>query len=143
MTQTTEGTGPGSASNVFPSLHNGRVKLANLTNEVVDFINDGYPQVNIADNNHELELSDANKHIYATDCTVSVPYDADVPFPIGTQIIVVAGGIDVVIDKAGGATAVYFEGSDETSFTVAARSLATLLKTGVDEWYIYGDSITV
>ena len=133
---------PWSSFKRFPPLYNGRVKLVNLTKEVTDSVN-GYPQVNIGDNNHELELSDAGKHIYATDCTVSVPYDADVAFPIGTQIIIVAGAIDVLVNKAGGVTAVYFEGTDETSFTVAARSLATLLKTGIEEWYIYGDSITV
>lgn len=141
MTQTTQGTGPGAASNVFPALYNGRVKLANLTKEVTDSVN-GYPQVNIGDTNHELELTDAGKHIYATDCIVTIPYTDDVPFPIGTQIIIVAQGLDVVVDKAGGGTMLYLGGSDVNTCTISARSTANLLKTAVEEWYISGDNVS-
>lgn len=141
MTQTTEGTGLGAASNVFAPLYNGIVKLANLNKEVADSVT-GCPQVNIGDNNHELELSDAGKHIYATDCTVTIPYTADVPFPVGTQIIVVAQGLDVVVDKAGGGTVLYLGGSDVNTCTISARSTANLLKTAVEEWYISGDNVS-
>lgn len=99
------------------------------------------PQLDIGDNNYTLTLSDAGKHIYCTDCTITVPYDADAPFPVGTKFTIVTQGSGITINKSGGSTAVYAGGSDNNSYTVDSRSVVHLLKTNTEEWYLYGENI--
>lgn len=103
----------------------------------------GMPQLDIATNNYTLSLNDAGKHIYCTDCTITVPYDADVPFPVGTKFTIVTQGNGITINKSGGSTAVYAGGSDNSSYLVEARSVVHLLKTNTEEWYLYGENISV
>lgn len=101
------------------------------------------PQYDLQNNNRVLSLSDAGKHIYCYDCTITVPYHADVPFPIGTRITIVTQGDGITIDKSGGSTVVYAGGSDSGSHTVASRSVAHLLKTDLETWYLYGENINI
>lgn len=100
------------------------------------------PQVDIDDSDHVLSLSDAGKHIYGGDCTITVPYHADVPFPIGTKITIVTTGNGITIDKSGGSTVIYADGSDNSSYSVSSRSIVHLLKTQEEEWYLYGENIS-
>lgn len=101
------------------------------------------PQKNIGSNNYMLALSDAGKHIYCADCTITVPYHADVPFPIGTKITIVTQGLGILLNKDGGSTAIFAAGSDNNAYDIGARSVVHLLKTDMEVWYLYGENITV
>lgn len=140
--QTTEGYGNGSVERVKPKIVNGVVKEENLAPELVEKLT-LVPQNNVGDDNYTLALEDAGKHVYATDNTVTVPYYYDVDFEVGTHIAIVAGGNNVVIQRDGSATTIWYGTSDFGSYTLAARNVAHLLKTGEEEWYLYGDNISV
>lgn len=141
MIQTTQGTGPGSVERVFPKLLNGVVKPENLASDLKDIVFN-VPQNNVGDNNYTLQLTDAGKHVYATDCTITIPYYTDVDFHIGTKIVIVTGGNDVVVERDGSTMNVYAPGSSFGSYVVASRNVVTLLMTNDDEWYLSGDGIT-
>lgn len=140
-TQTTQGTGQGSVERVFPKLLNGVVKPENLAIELKNMVFD-VPQNYIGDNNYTLQLSDAGKHIYATDCTITVPYYTDVDFHIGTKIMIVTGGNSIVIEKDGVSQKIYSAGDDFEAYQVDSRSVVTLLMTNDDEWHLFGDNIS-
>lgn len=141
--QTTEGFGMGSVERVKPKIVNGVVKEANLAPELVEKLT-LVPQNNVGDNNYTLVLEDAGKHVFATDCTITVPYYYDVDFETGTHITIVTMGQSVVVERDGSATTIWGpNASDYGSYTVAARSVVHLLKTNDEEWYLYGDNITV
>ena len=139
--QTTEGYGKGSVDRVLPKIVNGVVKEENLAPElaVKMFL---VPQNNVGDDDYTLALEDAGKHVYATDNTITVPYYYDVDFETGTLITIVTGGNSVVVERDGVSTTIWFGTDNFGSYTVGARSVAHLLKTGEEEWYLYGDNIT-
>ena len=139
--QTTQGTGQGSVGRVFPKLLNGVVKKENLAADLEDMVFN-VPQNNIGDNNYTLQLSDAGKHIYATDCTITIPYYYDVDFHTGTKIMIVTGGNSVVIEKDGSSQKIYSAGDDFEAYQVGSRSVVTLLMTNDDEWHLFGDNIS-
>ena len=141
--QTTEGFGYGSVERVKPKIVNGVVKEENLSPELVEKLT-LVPQHDIGDNDYTLVLEDSGKHVFATDCTITVPYYDDVDFETGTRIIIVTKGDSVVVERDGSTTAIWGpNGSGFGSYTVAARSVVNLLKTNDEEWYLYGDNITV
>lgn len=138
--QTTEGFGNGSVERVKPKIVNGTVKEENLAHELVEKLT-LVPQNDIGDNNYTLVLEDAGKHVFATDCTITVPYYYDVDFETGTHITM---GQSVVVERDGSSTTIWGpNGSDYGSYGVGARSVVHLLKTNDEEWYLYGDNITV
>jgi hypothetical protein len=70
--------------------------------------------------------------------TVSVPTNASVAFPIGTQITIVqygAGKTQMVASSPGTTTI----RSTPGTFLRARYSSATLIKRATDEWYLFGD----
>ena len=141
--QTTEGFGYGSVERVKPKIVNGVVKEENLSPELIEKLT-LVPQHDIGDNDYTLVLEDSGKHVFATDCTITVPYYDDVDFETGTRIIIVTKGDSVVVERDGSTTAIWGpNGSGFGSYTVAARSVVNLLKTNDEEWYLYGDNITV
>ena len=141
--QTTEGFGYGSVERVKPKIVNGVVKEENLSPELSEKLT-LVPQHDIGDNDYTLVLEDSGKHVFATDCTITVPYYDDVDFETGTRIIIVTKGDSVVVERDGSTTAIWGpNGSGFGSYTVAARSVVNLLKTNDEEWYLYGDNITV
>lgn len=141
--QTTEGFGVGSVERVKPKIVNGVVNEQNLAPELAEKIT-LVPQHDIGDNNYTLALEDVGKHVFATDCTITVPYYYDVDFETGTHITIVTKGDSVILERDGASTTVWGpNGSNFGSYTVAARSVAHLLKTNEEEWYLYGDNITV
>lgn len=80
----------------------------------------------------EMEVSTAN--------TLTIPTNASVPFPLGTQILVSQLGTgQTTITPAVGVTIRSSGGKTKTS---AQYSMCTLIKRGTNEWYLSGDITT-
>ena len=80
----------------------------------------------------EMEVSTAN--------TLTIPTNASVPFPLGTQILVSQLGTgQTTITPAVGVT---LRSSGGKTKTAAQYSMCTLIKRGTDEWYLSGDLTT-
>ncbi len=80
----------------------------------------------------EMEVSTAN--------TLTIPTNASVPFPLGTQILVSQLGTgQTTITPAVGVT---IRSSGGKTKTAAQYSMCTLIKRGTDEWYLSGDITT-
>lgn len=90
--------------------------------------------------NHTLVLSDGGGLIdvnAGTAKTITVPANASVSFPLGTQIIVVRKGSGTLqISAAVGVTINSVSGNTYISTRYGA---ATLVKIASDEWYLFGD----
>lgn len=80
----------------------------------------------------EMEVSTAN--------TLTIPTNASVAFPLGTQILVSQLGTgQTTITPAVGVT---IRSSGGKTKTAAQYSMCTLIKRGTDEWYLSGDLTT-
>jgi hypothetical protein len=91
---------------------------------------------------YTLVLSDASKIVemnVSTANTVTVPTNASVAFPIGTEITIMQyGGGVTTIDNASGVTI----NSKSNARIIANRYTgATLIKRGTDEWYLIGNIV--
>lgn len=92
--------------------------------------------------NYTLVLTDANKliemNLTSTANTVSVPTNASVAFPIGTQINITQYGTGKtqIVAVTSGTTSVR---STPGSYLRDQYSSATLIKRATDEWYLIGD----
>ena len=94
--------------------------------------------------NYTLALTDKNKFIemnVGSANTVSIPTDASVNFPIGSQINITQYGTGKtqVIAVTPGTTSVR---STPGAFLRAQYSSATLIKRAANEWYLIGDLST-
>jgi hypothetical protein len=94
--------------------------------------------------NYTLALTDKNKFIemnVGSPNTVSIPTDASVNFPIGSQINITQYGTGKtqVIAVTPGTTSVR---STPGAFLRAQYSSATLIKRAANEWYLIGDLST-
>lgn len=86
---------------------------------------------------YTLTLDDSNTAISFTGTlTVLVPDNSSVAFPVGTQIIVINRGSGTIDFDAANAAVIRSAGGlyDITD----QYGIATLLKTGADEWYLAG-----
>ena len=80
----------------------------------------------------EMEVSSAN--------SLTIPTNASVPFPLGTQILVSQLGTgQTTITPSVGVTLRSSGGKTKTS---AQYSMCTLIKRGTNEWYLSGDITT-
>jgi sporulation protein YlmC with PRC-barrel domain len=92
--------------------------------------------------NYTLVLTDANKiiemNLTGTANTVSVPTNASVAFPIGTQINITQYGTGKtqIVAVTSGTTSIR---STPGSYLRDRYSSATLIKRATDEWYLIGD----
>jgi len=92
--------------------------------------------------NYTLVLTDANKliemNLTSTANTVSVPTNASVAFPIGTQINITQYGTGKtqIVAVTSGTTSIR---STPGSYLRDRYSSATLIKRATDEWYLIGD----
>ena len=88
----------------------------------------------LADNGKLVTASNASAQTY------SIPTNASVAYPIGTQInIIQIGAGQVTIQGAGGVT-VASTGATATAPKLRAQySSATLIKVATDTWYVVGD----
>jgi len=94
---------------------------------------------------YTLVLADADKIVElndGTECAVTIPLNASVTYPIGTNITIVAFGAGVYTVK--GATGVILNGvteagADESLVTITARyDGVSMYKRATDEWVILG-----
>jgi len=80
----------------------------------------------------EMEVTSAN--------TLTIPTNASVPFPLGTQILVSQLGTgQTTITPSGGVT---LRSSGGKTKTAAQYAMCTLIKRGTNEWYLSGDLTT-
>jgi hypothetical protein len=85
-----------------------------------------------AHNYVEMEVSSAN--------VLTIPTNATVAFPIGTEIRVTQLGTgQTTITPDAGVTLRSISGKDKTT---GQYSVATLFKRGLNEWYLFGDITT-
>ena len=101
-----------------------------------------YNTFNTRTASYTLVLSDASKIVetnVASANTVTVPTNASVAFPIGTEITIMQYGAGVTtIASAGGVTI----NSKSNARIIANRYTgATLVKRGTDEWYLIGNIV--
>jgi sporulation protein YlmC with PRC-barrel domain len=93
--------------------------------------------------NYTLALTDKNKiietNITGSNNTVSVPTDASVNFPIGSQITITQYGTGrtQVIPVSAGTT--FIRCTPTGGYLRAQYSSATLIKRAANEWYLIGD----
>jgi hypothetical protein len=89
---------------------------------------------------YTLALSDKGNMVVITSgspTTLTVPLDATVNFSIGTQILVVRGGAGAM--DIAGAVGVTINSAQGYKTLNYQNSAATLVKTGTDTWYLFGD----
>lgn len=88
---------------------------------------------------YNLASGDVGSYVRCTNAaaiTVTVPLQATVPYPIGTQIIVTQGGDGQVTFVGEGAVVI---NASETLKLRKKFSSASLIKVGTDEWDLVGD----
>ncbi len=92
---------------------------------------------------YTLSMKDRGHHILCdrSDDSIVIPYNARVPFPIGTVITIVNRSSNIIdIDKEGGSIEVMLAGDGFYSyFDLAPYGVATLLKIGIESWMISGN----
>jgi hypothetical protein len=102
-----------------------------------------------ATENYNLQATDAGKHIYmVNNYAIIVPTDSTLNFPIGTTIVLVSTDNNAgVVCEDSGTTSVWGAGYEETDagsgWCITNRSMATLLKTGANEWMLSGATLTL
>jgi hypothetical protein len=96
--------------------------------------------INSIATSYTLQTSDSGKLISAsTGLTITVPPNASVPFPTGSQILLYKSTTATVAITAGsGVTVNAPGGADEIA---SQHSIATLMKLGTDNWVLGGDIV--
>ena len=112
----------------------------NATNEGVNDL--AFGQLNAqTGTSYTLALTDVAKVVTLTNgsaITLTVPTNASVPFPIGTQILLYQGGAGQVTVGGAGVTI----RSQGTKLKIAGQyGVAGLLKVGTDEWVFFGNTV--
>lgn len=90
----------------------------------------------IDDNGQVVTMNNASAN------TISIPTNASVAFPIGTQINVlqIGAGQTTIQAVTSGTTTIQSTGATAAAPKLRARySAATCLKAGTDLWYVFGD----
>jgi hypothetical protein len=88
-----------------------------------------------------LVLSDSAKHYYITS-SVTVPLNATVAFDIGTVITVVSNNTALSIIPASGVTLQLANSASAGTRSLASNGIATMIKVGVNTWYVSGTGVT-
>lgn len=101
----------------------------------------GIPQ-NLKSASYTLAAEDAGKHIYVntSGVTITIPSNANVAFPVGTAITIIATANTVSVAYQAGVT-IYQAGVGliaSSPMTVGLYGMGTLLKVATDTWYISG-----
>jgi hypothetical protein len=96
--------------------------------------------INSIATSYTLQTSDSGKLISAsTGLTITVPPNASVPFPTGSQILLYKSTTATVAITAGSGVTINAPGSaDEIA---SQHSIATLMKLGTDNWVLGGDIV--
>ena len=89
---------------------------------------------------YTLALADQGKVLettHASGCTITIPPEGSVNFPVGSQIMVVRNSSGSVQFQAGAGVTLR---SDASKFFISTQySAVTLIKRGADEWYLVGN----
>jgi len=94
--------------------------------------------VSAASTDYTLVLADANTAItFDGTFDVLIPDEATVDFPVGTQVIVINRGTGTLTFGAVSAATINSAGS--VYDITAEYGIASLIKTGADEWYLAGN----
>lgn len=128
----------------------GRVKIGNgsSTWTALLYTNAQEPLVtpSFTTNAYTLVIGDAGDILLAsngsTAGTISIPTNASVAFPVGTQITIIQTGSGQLTIQAAssGTTTVNSTGATSTAPKLRAQnSSATCIKTATDTWYVIGD----
>jgi hypothetical protein len=104
---------------------------------------DGIIHQNAQNGAYQFVLTDAGKHVFHDSATAhdwTIPANASVPFEIGTAITIVNNtGAGVITLKITSDTLRRGDGAAATGDqTIAANSIATILKTKATEWFVAG-----
>jgi hypothetical protein len=104
--------------------------------------------ITFSTNAYTLALTDSAETLLAsnasTAATLSIPTDASVNFPIGTQMNIIQSGSGQITIQAvtAGTTTVNSTGATSTAPKLRAiNSSATLIKTAANTWYVVGDIV--
>lgn len=92
-------------------------------------------------NNHTIERGDAGEIIRmnsASNLTVTVPTNTNVPFPIGTQVVIVRQGLGEVTIASQDVSVVLRSDTDRKKIAKQYTS-AALIKIGTNEWLLIGN----
>jgi len=114
--------------------------ISTATQTALDLKQDKYLSVSTNITNRTLALTDVSKILLmdvASPNTVTVPTNGTVAFPIGTQILIAQKGLGQT--SFAPAVGVTINVSDGRLKMLTQFSMATLIKTGTNEWYLSGD----
>ena len=96
--------------------------------------------------NYTITAADAGEHIYASATrTITIPANSSVELPVGTTIILIAGAgatMTIAINTDTLLIAGSGVGGAGTSRTLAAHSIATIIKATSTLWYISGNGLS-
>jgi hypothetical protein len=119
----------------------------------------GLPQHSYTNSTYNVHNYDQGKHIYLTyspTATFNMTSNTDIPFPVGTTMMIITGGSTTASIKMtwanGGdsdqiiqaVTGTVVDGSNDSSgsFTLAPYGMATLVKIGDTVWMISGAGLS-
>jgi hypothetical protein len=91
-----------------------------------------------------LTIGDAGKHIYVKIAgqTITIPDNSVVPYPIGTAITFIAGGLATTVTIANNDTMYLVGAGTSGTRTLAAYGTATAIKVASSTWFINGSGLT-
>lgn len=132
------------ASSGFSFVIGGTTRLSIVSSGAATFsgLVTNYNVYNTQTASYTLVLADASKIVemnVGSPNTVTVPTNASVAFPIGTEITIMQyGGGVTTIASAGGVT---INSKDNARIIANRYTGATLVKRGTDEWYLIGNIV--
>lgn len=95
--------------------------------------------------NVTLALTDSGKHFYVSSAGTywyQVPSNANVAFPVGTTVVIVNRTTGNITANTQAEVSMYLAGNATTgNRTITAYGMATLIKTGTNEWFINGTGV--
>jgi hypothetical protein len=134
-------TSPGSRLTVSGTVNfTGALTSGDLANAVGY---KGLPQ-NAQTSTYTLALADQGKHVFATSAafTITIPTNASVAFPVGTEITIFVGDAVKTLAPAGGVTLVLGGTVLTGNRTLGINSVATCIKLQTDTWVVSGVGVT-
>ena len=103
---------------------------------------------NAQSSTYVLSLTDRSKHIYstsATNQTVYVPTNANVPFPVGSAVNMILQGNGNIFITANSGVTMFLAGnsaSGANTRTMTGYGMGTIQKVATDTWFVVGVGIT-
>jgi hypothetical protein len=101
----------------------------------------GLPQHNLYNGTYTLDFPDIGQHIYVTydsPQTITIPANTDKSFPVGATIAIITNGSSTATIAITTDTLTQLGTGSTGSRTLAANSMATLIKVASTQWVISG-----